>query len=82
MTTILFCIYFTGGVIFIKLPSDEIVELKIETSDTVKKIKQKIQAIQGIPSDRQILMSSTKELQDEVTLSDYDIMSGSTINLV
>ena len=68
--------------IFIKLPNEGTIELKTETSDTVKNIKERIQIIQGIPSDEQTLMLSTKVLQDEDTLSDYDIKSGLTINLV
>lgn len=82
INVILFYTYFTGGVIFIKTHGEEPIELKIKGSDTVKNIKEKLETIEGIPSDEQALMLSTKELQDEVTLADYDIKSGSTINLV
>ena len=82
INVILFYTYFTGGVIFIKTHGEEPIELKIKASDTVKNIKEKLETIEGIPSDEQTLMLSTKELQDEVTLADYDIKSGSTINLV
>ena len=82
INVILFYTYFTGGVIFIKTHGEEPIELKIKGSDTVKNIKEKLETIEGIPSDEQALMLSTKELQDEVTLAAYDIKSGSTINLV
>ena len=82
INAILFYTYFTGGVIFIKAHGEEPIELEMKASDTVKNIKEKLETIEGIPSDEQALMLSTKELQDEVTLAAYDIKTGSTINLV
>ena len=78
-----FATYIGGILIFIKLGTTEkSLELEIQTSDTIRNIKEKIQVIEGIPTKQQILMLSEKELQNDFTISNYEIQSRSTINLV
>lgn len=72
---------YVGVLVFIKLlgTTEKSLQLEIETSDTISTIKEKIQVIEGIPTEQQILMLSEKELQNNSTISDYKIQSGSII---
>lgn len=58
------------------------IRLMVLSSDTVEKLKQKIQAKEKIPSDRQRIFFSGKELEDNRTLSEYSIQAGTTVHLV
>ena len=68
--------------IYVALPTGEIISLEEETSNTIKHVKEKIQAKEGIPSDQQSLMISTgqrcKELTDDCILTDCSSDSNST----
>ena len=55
--------------------------LDVESSDLIESVKDKIVKIEGIPSKYEILMFNGKILHDGKTLSDYNIVDGSTISL-
>ena len=68
--------------IFIKSILGKILELDIMESDSIKNIKDKIFEIEKIPPENQILMLCAKKLEDNSTISDYEIQEGSTLILI
>ena len=60
--------------IYVALPTGKIISLEEEASSTIKHVKVKIQAKEGIPSDQQLLMVNTgrrcKELTNDCIVSD------------
>ena len=71
-----------GMQIFVKTQTGEIITLQIQASDTIKIVKSKIQDKKDIPHNQQCLTFDGEELQNEYTLSHYDIASESTLNLM
>ena len=70
-----------GMQIFIKTLTGKTITLEVEPSDTIKKVKRKIQDKEGIPPSQQHLIFRRQELKDHQTLDEYKVTNKSSVHL-
>ncbi|KAL2022664.1 hypothetical protein VTK56DRAFT_4745 [Thermocarpiscus australiensis] len=58
------------------------IELNVEGSDTVSKIKELVEEKEGIPPAQQRLIYGGKQMVDDKTAGDYNLEGGATLHLV
>ncbi|KAK4251940.1 hypothetical protein VTI28DRAFT_1546 [Corynascus sepedonium] len=58
------------------------IELNVEGSDQVSKIKELVEEKEGIPPAQQRLIHGGKQMLDDKTADDYSLVGGATLHLV
>ncbi|XP_065891202.1 polyubiquitin-like isoform X2 [Dysidea avara] len=71
----------TGYQMFVKTVTGKITIVEVEPSDRIAAVKAEIQCKEGIPTDQQILMFNTRQLEDSHSLLFYNIKEYSTVYL-
>uniref|UniRef100_A0AC34QQA9 NEDD8 n=1 Tax=Panagrolaimus sp. JU765 TaxID=591449 RepID=A0AC34QQA9_9BILA len=58
------------------------IELDVEPTDKIERIKEKVEEKEGIPPAQQRLIFAGKQMNDDKTCEDYKIVGGSVLHLV
>ena len=66
----------------VKTLTGQITNLRVYYKEPIKKVKAKIQDMEGIPTDQYMLTFAGQHLNEEKIVKDYHIRSGSTVFLI
>lgn len=66
----------------VKTLTGKSIPLDVDTGDTIKLVKEKIETKEGYPADQQRLIFHGQQLEDDHTLADYKVLEGDTLHLV
>ncbi|KAK1695662.1 hypothetical protein QYE76_012359 [Lolium multiflorum] len=71
-----------GTTIKVKTLTGKEIEIDIEPTDTVDRIKERVEEKEGIPPVQQRLIFGGKQMADDKTAKDYNIRGGDVLHLV
>jgi ubiquitin C len=72
-----------GGMqIFVKTLAGKVITVDVDPSDSIDAVKRKIAEKENLPPGEQRLIYSGKQLDENRTLSDYDIKADATLHLL
>ncbi|PRQ30540.1 putative ubiquitin [Rosa chinensis] len=71
-----------GTMIKVKTLTGKEIEIDIEPTDTIDRIKERVEEKEGIPPVQQRLIYAGKQLGDDKTAKEYNIEGGSVLHLV
>ncbi|XP_022773830.1 ubiquitin-NEDD8-like protein RUB2 isoform X1 [Durio zibethinus] len=71
-----------GTMIKVKTLTGKEIEIDIEPTDIIDRIKERVEEKEGIPPVQQRLIYAGKQLADDKTARDYNIEGGSVLHLV
>eukprot|EP00245_Coleochaete_scutata_P007890 TRINITY_DN23697_c0_g1_i1.p1 TRINITY_DN23697_c0_g1~~TRINITY_DN23697_c0_g1_i1.p1 ORF type:complete len:149 (-),score=43.84 TRINITY_DN23697_c0_g1_i1:406-852(-) len=77
-----FCKLRGGTMIKVKTLTGKEIEIDIEPTDTIERIKERVEEKEGIPPVQQRLIFAGKQMNDDKTAKDYNIEGGSVLHLV
>ena len=69
-------------IIKVKTLTGKEIEIDIEPTDSVERIKERVEEKEGIPPVQQRLIFGGKQMNDEKIAKDYNIEGGSVLHLV
>ncbi|CAI9771548.1 unnamed protein product [Fraxinus pennsylvanica] len=71
-----------GTMIKVKTLTGKEIEINIDPTDTIERIKERVEEKEGIPPVQQRPIYAGKQLADDKTTKDYNIEGGSVLHLV